>query len=99
MEPSTGACRSPITSSSVNSTAATGVLNAAASAAAAPTGINSRILIRSQAQAPAEYRRDSRAYLYRRSFAPQSNAARKRRRTASELAQHRAHGDVPIAQE
>ena len=44
MEPSTGACRSPITSSSVKSTAATGVLKAAASAAAAPTGISSRIL-------------------------------------------------------
>ena len=38
MEPSTGACISPITSSSVKSTAAIGVLNAAASAAAAPTG-------------------------------------------------------------
>jgi hypothetical protein len=38
MEPSTGACISPNTSSSVNSTAAMGVLNAAASAADAPTG-------------------------------------------------------------
>ncbi len=38
MEPSTGACISPMTSSSVNSTADMGVLNAAASAAAAPAG-------------------------------------------------------------
>jgi hypothetical protein len=36
--PSTEACRSPIISSSENSTAAIGVLNAAASAAAQPTG-------------------------------------------------------------
>ena len=44
MEPSTGACISPITSSSVNSTAAIGVLNAAASAAAAPIGTSARTL-------------------------------------------------------
>src|SRR5581483_1537481 len=41
IDPSTGACRSPITSSSVNSTAAIGVLNAAASAADAPIGTRS----------------------------------------------------------
>src|SRR5205814_6362948 len=39
-EPSTGACKSPTTSSSANNTAANGVLNAAATAAAAPTGIS-----------------------------------------------------------
>ena len=45
MEPSTGACMSPITSSSVNSTAAIGVLKAAASAAAAPMGISAFTLL------------------------------------------------------
>src|SRR5215475_4697660 len=39
-DPSTGACMSPTTSSRANSTAASGVLNAAATAAAAPTGIS-----------------------------------------------------------
>src|SRR5258707_10975931 len=42
-EPNTGACRSPTTSSSANSTAASGVLNAAATAAAAPTGMSALI--------------------------------------------------------
>src|SRR5207244_3653223 len=37
-DPNTGACKSPTTSSSENSTAASGVLNAAAIAAVAPTG-------------------------------------------------------------
>jgi len=37
-EPSTGACKSPTISSSENNTAAKGVLNAAAMAAAAPIG-------------------------------------------------------------
>ena len=45
MEPSTGACISPITSSSVKSTAAIGVLNAAASAAEAPTGSRAFTLV------------------------------------------------------
>ncbi len=44
MEPSTGACISPITSSSENSTAAMGVLNAAAIAADAPMGTRARTL-------------------------------------------------------
>ena len=41
-EPSTGACKSPRISSSENSTAAIGVLNAAAGAAEHPTGTSAR---------------------------------------------------------
>ena len=39
-DPSTGACKSPVISSSEKTTAARGVLNAAAIAADAPTGIS-----------------------------------------------------------
>ena len=45
MDPSTGACISPMTSSSVKSTAATGVLKAAASAADAPIGTSALTLL------------------------------------------------------
>ena len=52
-EPSTGACRSPRTSSSENSTAAMGVLNAAASAAAASHGHQALHAVRAEPEAAA----------------------------------------------
>ena len=81
MEPSTGACISPITSSSVNSTAAMGVLKAAASAAAAPTGNQRLHASRRQTQTPAQHRGDARADLHRRAFAAERNAAGQRERS------------------
>ena len=59
IDPSTGACISPMTSSRVKSTAAIGVLNAAASAAAAPTGTSAFTLARREPQPPPKHRGDA----------------------------------------
>ena len=99
MEPSTGACMSPITSSSEKSTAAMGVLKAAASAADAPTGNQGAHAARAQTEPAAEHGRDARAHLHARTFAAQRDAAGQRDRAEPELAEHGAQADVAVAQE
>ena len=99
IEPSTGACISPITSSSVKSTAAMGVLNAAASAADAPIGTSAFTLLvlkpslRPSTEAmPADTCTDGPS---RPSAMPLASEMERH----AELAQHRAHGDEAIADE
>ena len=81
---------SPMISSSENSTAAIGVLNAAASAADAPTGTSALTLRRAQAEAAAEHGGDAGADVHRWPFAAERDAAGQRRRAADELAEHGA---------
>ena len=76
MEPSTGACISPITSSSVKSTAAMGVLNAAASAAEAPTGTSALTLLVLKPSLRPSTEAMPADHLHRRTFAAQRDAAR-----------------------
>jgi hypothetical protein len=83
-------------SSSVNKTAARGVLKAAASAA----GRHERLhLFRFESQIPRNHRSDSRAHLHGRPLAPQRNAAGKRRGTAKELPKDGSETDAPAVDE
>jgi hypothetical protein len=83
-------------SSSVNKTAARGVLKAAASAA----GRHERLhLFRFESQIPRNHRSDSRAHLHGRPLAPQRNAAGKRGGTAEELPKRGSKPDAPVVDE
>ena len=90
---------SPMISSSENSTAAIGVLNAAASAADAPTGTSHRTCAvlspsrRAMTDAmPAPMWTDGPSR-------PERDAAGERRRAADELSEHRAEGNAAVVDE
>ncbi len=74
------------------------MLKAAASAAAAPTGISSRIRFGPESQTPSQHRCEARSHLHRRAFPAQRDAAGERCRTAPELAEHGAQADETVAQ-
>ena len=93
VEPSSGAFMSPMISSSANSTAATGVLNAAASAPAAPTGTRSRTRSGEQVQPLADDRREAGADLHRRPLAAHRVARPDAQHAGEELAERDAAGD------
>ena len=81
-------------SSSEKTTAASGVLNAAAIAAAAPTGMSALTCSGLQPEITAEHRGYPAADLHRRSFASQGNATGQSRCRAKEFSENRTEGDA-----
>ncbi len=86
-------------SSSENSTAAIGVLKAAASAAARADRNQRLDLLLAEAEPPGDHRGEPGADLDRGPFASQRDPARQRGRAAEELADHGAEGDLAVADE
>ncbi len=98
-EPSTEDCMSPMISSSEKSTAAIGVLKAAANAAAQPTGTSALTCLGVSPRIAGDHRGDSRAHLHRGAFAAQRDAAGQSRGATEELAQNGAEGDPAVVDE
>ena len=90
VEPSRAAFMSPMISSRANSTAATGVLKAAASAPAAPDRHEIPHPARRQVQPPADQRRQARADLHGRSLATHRMARADAQHAGDELAERHA---------
>jgi len=87
---------SPTTSSKANKTAASGVLKAAAIAAAAPTG-TSAFTFSCAIQLAAQHGCNARSHLHGRTFAAEWNSAGKCRGCTEELSKDRAQGNSPAA--
>ena len=97
-EPTTRACRSARISSRVNRTAASGVLKAAATAAAVPTGISDRTCSSLRPRRRPATRCNSGADMDRRAFATKSNTAAQGDGRADELANHGSKADDAVLQ-
>ena len=97
VEPSRAAFMSPMISSSAKITAATGVLNAAESAPAAPTGTRSRTRSRRQLQPASDDRGEPGADLHRRTFASHRVAGADAQHAGQELAnRHAGRNDAAV---